>query len=64
MDNADRAQSEIELELALAIQSRPVEEHPETGLCHWCEAIIGVGKFCDQDCRDDFETVQRRKGVK
>lgn len=56
MDDADRAQAEIELELSIALKNReqePVE--PETGLCHWCEAIIGVGKFCDSDCRDDYD---------
>jgi hypothetical protein len=39
---------------------KPIQ--PETGLCHWCDAIIGAGKFCDSDCRDDFEKSKRMKG--
>lgn len=64
MDNADRAQSEIDLELSIALKNRSkAPEQPETGLCHWCDLIIGVGKFCSTDCRDDFEKQQKIKGL-
>lgn len=61
MDIADEAQNLTELELSIAVKNRKPELQ-ETGLCHWCESIIGVGHFCDSDCRDDFEKSKRMKG--
>lgn len=61
MDDADRAQKETDLELSLALQNRE-QELPETGACHWCEAIIDQGHFCDSDCRDDHAKLKVMKG--
>ena len=61
MDDADRAQQATDLELKLALKTRK-PELPETGLCHWCESIIGVGHFCDADCRDDHQKSKIMKG--
>lgn len=28
---------------------------PFTGRCYNCDALLGVGSFCDSDCRDDHQ---------
>ncbi len=55
MDEADRAQFEIERSLQQAIRSRKPVDQPFTGCCYWCESEISIGAFCDADCRDDYE---------
>lgn len=38
---------------------------PYTGLCHNCDEITGGGRrFCDVDCRDDYERRMKIKGMK
>lgn len=61
MDDADRAQKEIDLELNLALKNR-AREVPETGSCHWCKEPIQKGHFCDAYCRNDFEKSKIMKG--
>ncbi len=35
-----------------------------TGECHYCGAITGGGaRFCDADCRDDWERAERMKKI-
>ena len=62
MDDADRAQALIELELKIALSNRKTDLN-ETGLCqNNCGLIIGSGRYCSPECRSDHETIQRRKG--
>jgi hypothetical protein len=62
VDDADRAQIEIDLELENA--RRATQAGPrliEPGHCHnWEEALGNLGQlFCDQECAKDFERRQR-----
>ena len=56
-DDADRADRMIEQTVADAIAAaRRARALPYTGLCHWCGDVTGGGRrFCDADCRDDWE---------
>lgn len=49
----DRAQSDLDanIKAARAVGSAL----PETGFCHNCTDPIEAGKFCDSDCRDDWQ---------
>lgn len=64
MDLSDRAtqrEEEILADGIAEVARQPTLEF--TGMCHNCEAPIAKGKFCDGDCRDDFErrTTRERK---
>lgn len=61
MDDADRAQKEIDLNLTLSLQNRK-QELQEDGACHWCEELIDDGLFCDSECRDDHQKSKIMKG--
>lgn len=58
MDDADRAQEQIERELTLASKygrSRGPSLKP-CGACHFCSEPVNPGLlFCDVYCRDDYE---------
>jgi hypothetical protein len=62
VDDADRAQIEIDLELENA--RRATQAGPRligTGHCHNCEEALDnlAQLFCDQECAEDFERRQR-----
>lgn len=61
IDDADRADQHIEEVIQDAIgRARRSPSLPYTGLCHWCGDITGGGRrFCDADCREDWD---RRHG--
>jgi len=55
--------------LAVPVQqsTRPLPEGPQAnGRCHWCDEIVADHlRFCDADCRDDYERqLTRRRAVK
>lgn len=55
MDEADAADAQIEQQLAAARSARQ-PSLPYTGHCHYCGEIADGGRrFCDQDCRDDWQ---------
>jgi predicted nucleic acid-binding Zn ribbon protein len=38
------------------------EAHKETGFCLFCSEPLSTGRrFCDADCRDDFEREEARQ---
>lgn len=52
---------ERELELAMKARKRN-QELPPTGSCHNCgEAVLSDSRFCDKDCRDDFEKREKNR---
>ena len=58
MDVSNQAtrQEELMRELAIKRAANNVPVIPATGACHWCDALLPVGaRFCDKDCRDDWE---------
>ena len=68
MDDADRAAEleDIYREAAVAAIRRRIEVMPSLGYCYYCGEALRAGKrFCDADCRDDYdrhEELQRRLG--
>lgn len=62
MDDADRAREFQQAEIERGIRYRkPAPRY--TGNCNWCDAPVEArNKFCDADCRDDWEKDQRRNG--
>ena len=58
MDDADRAseREDIAREVAVAAIRRRIEAMPSLGYCYYCGEALRAGKrFCDADCRDDYE---------
>ena len=61
-DQLDRAQEINELHLNLQLKHRK-PTLPVTGYCHWCGDIAPAdARFCDADCRDDYEKHKAIKG--
>lgn len=62
-DDADLTQARLEREMDYLLrQRRPAAALPDTGRCHWCgEATHGGRRFCDADCRDDWERAHSRR---
>jgi len=64
-DPLDRATVEqerlLEEQLRVARENKP-KVIPFIGECHNCnEALPPQTRFCDTDCRDDFEKIQRSR---
>lgn len=67
-DPVDRAVAEQEIilqeQLRLA-RTKPVEPLAYTGSCHNChEQLPDQHRFCDVDCREDFEKIKRSRAQK
>lgn len=54
---AEREQQMIEV--ALANRAQPTMQF--TGACYYCEEAVTAGCFCDEDCRSDYERIERAK---
>lgn len=64
MDDADRAadREDIAREAAVAAIRRRIEAIPSLGYCYYCGEALRAGKrFCDSDCRDDYERQEKMK---
>ena len=64
MHNADILDDAAELEqqmieIALANRAHPTMQF--NGVCYYCEEAVSTGCFCDEDCRSDYERVERAK---
>lgn len=56
MDDADRAQIEIERWQEMIRRPRLPRAPEPTGECLWCgEAVQPGRRWCDADCRDEWE---------
>lgn len=61
MDEADRADREVEINLAEAVRQRKPEGPQANGRCHWCDEVVADHqRWCDNDCRAYWERDQRR----
>jgi hypothetical protein len=58
-DNADDASEMAELHLSVELAKVKPNLPPLTGHCFYCHSHI-TDRFCDSDCRDDYERDQRR----
>jgi hypothetical protein len=66
MDDADRAadREDIAREAAVAAIRRRIEAMPSLGHCYYCgEALRPAKRFCDSDCRDDYERQEKMKAL-
>lgn len=62
-DDADLTDAHLEREMQarLAWLRRPQQALPYSGQCYWCgEKVHAPKRWCDADCRDDWERQQRR----
>lgn len=60
-DIADEAAEREQQMIEIALANR---KHPEmrfTGACYYCEEAVPAGCFCDEDCRSDYERIERAK---
>ncbi|MCX8017076.1 MAG: hypothetical protein N2690_04125 [Rhodocyclaceae bacterium] len=56
MDEADLTAERIEHEMAALLRQRRQAGPAATGTCLWCDAgLTGGRRWCDADCRDDWE---------
>ena len=64
-DIADITTDRLELEEALRRQLAPVDIGPAPiGRCHNCDAYLeGDARFCDADCRGDWQARQNMKRI-
>lgn len=63
-DDADLAQARNEYELAYLLARRLPAGPPPTGVCHHCGAPVPeLLRFCDADCRDDWQRRSAHGGL-
>lgn len=61
MDDADRAQIEVEREQARLMRARHPAGPAATGACLWCEEPLPDGRrWCDAACRNAWELMHAR----
>jgi hypothetical protein len=61
-DDLDRAENEIEMELAEALRQRKPAGPAPIGYCHWCGDAVEVGmRWCDHSCEATWEYVEGRR---
>ncbi len=59
---SDREQLDRENSLRAARRAAERELLSDTGRCHFCdEETLGIGRFCDADCRDSWQREQAAK---
>ncbi len=54
-DCVDTANALSELHLAADIKNVKSSPLPFTGFCYNCNDELAVMRFCDADCRDDYQ---------
>ena len=63
-DELDRAEEEIEMELAESIRRRKPEGPPATGACLYCDELLPAGRrWCDRACEAGWEHEMERRAV-
>jgi len=60
-DELDQAAELEELERNIALANRNHPEMAFTGTCYYCKELVLAGCFCDEDCRSDYERIERAK---
>lgn len=62
MDPLDRAEEEIEMELAEALRRRMPPGPAANGFCHWCgDAVASSMRWCDHSCEASWEYTENRR---
>lgn len=61
-DFADIAQDYVEIHIDNAIaKRRPTLSLPFSGFCLCCKEPVVERRFCDKDCRENYEIAQKRR---
>lgn len=60
-DELDQAAELEELERTIVLANRKRPEMQFTGACYNCEEPVSAGCFCGEDCRSDYERIERAK---
>ncbi|WP_071888712.1 hypothetical protein [Pantoea vagans] len=60
-DPADEAAEREQQMIEIALANRKHPEMTFTGVCYYCEEAVTTGCFCDEDCRSDYERIERAK---
>lgn len=61
IDFADEAQQRTEEHLKAALSNRKTLTIPFSGKCLCCEEPVVERRFCNSDCREQYEHEQKRK---
>lgn len=61
MDFGDEAQLRTEQHLETQLKKRKTLTVPFSGSCLSCDEPVGERRFCDSDCREDWEKKQKLK---
>lgn len=61
MDDVERGQEKEQALREAALERRRPTAPPACGVCLYCnEPVPGVRRWCNEDCRDDWEREQGR----
>lgn len=60
-DPADEAAEREQQMIEIALANRRHSEMLFTVACYYCEEAVTAGCFCDEDCRSDYERIERAK---
>lgn len=61
-DDVDVTAQRLEREMEALLRRRAKAGPRSTGACLWCEAPLPDGqRWCDADCRDDWERAHSRR---
>lgn len=60
-DLADEAAEREQQMIEIALANRRHPEMTFTGACYYCKEAVTMGCFCDEDCRSDYERIERAK---
>lgn len=60
-DELDQAAELEELERNIALANRTYPTMQFTDACYYCEETVTTGCFCDEDCRSNYERIERAK---
>lgn len=59
-DEVDRASEYLErIAPGQIAASKKPSGPPFTGMCHFCDERLVIGRWCDADCRDGWDQEQR-----
>jgi len=58
-DEVDRANETAQMFLDMALRQRKPPAPEPTGYCLNCDEPIQAGRWCDANCRDDWEKRER-----
>lgn len=64
-DEIDEANERNDAHLQQSLSNiNPAPQLPPIGQCHFCfETLKNGNRFCDNECRDDYDYMQKRRQI-